>query len=302
MLRITKKNIGLTTVLVLLAAPGWAGYHYRAVTTTEGNNMDPTTMAVEAWVDGGNAKVVFTEASSDATNPFFGEGKYLLMPDGTVVYLVDPVEGTYAEFDLTKMLGGLSQAVDSGVMKMDVTNHKVEKLLEEDGGKIHGLDTTHYRYSTSYTMSVGAMGFSRSNDYLIVSDFWTTDQLKGTGFEMWLRKIPRKTGVEAIDVLMQGELGKMTGFPVRTIQKTTTEGGKKGKRSTSMTSETNLTFLEEQRVAQETFVIDPTFKEIQLLPDFGQLSAMDENEGEDEEEEKGGFLKRLKVRRKGCGR
>lgn len=300
MLRITKKNIGLTTVLVLLAAPGWAGYHYRAVTTTEGNNMDPTTMAVEAWVDGGNGKVVFTESTGDQANPFFSEGKYLLT-DGAIVNLVDPVEETYAEFDFTKLLGGLGKIVDSGVMKMEVTNHKVEKLLEEDGGQIHGLNTTHYQYRTSYTLSVGAMGVNRSDDYVILSDFWTTDQLKGAGWEMWLHKVPKKTGVEAIDTLMEGELGKMTGFVLRSLQKTTSKGAKKGKRSMSTTSEINVTFLEEQRVSKETFVLDPAFEEIQLIPDLTQLGRMDEEEGKNEEDEEKGFLKRLRDRRKGDG-
>ncbi len=304
----------LLAALTLLAVPAWAGYHYKAVTTTTGTGMgqaSESTMEVEGWVDGGMTKVVFTDASAEDASPFFGEGKYLVVtdPESAVVYLVDTTAKTYSEFDLSQIVGALGELADTGVMNMEVSDHQVEKISEQDGGRLHGYSTTHYTYRTSYTMSIGVLGMKRSDDYVIESEMWTTQDLDSSGFDVWLQKLPKKTGFEPVDQLMEGEFSKMTGFPLKSVQRTRTQGTNKKRRTMDMVSTTEVTLLEEQPISRAMFSIDPTYTRVDLMPDLGELGAMrdgDEEAAADEEEEedeKGGMLKRLrKLRKKDGGR
>ncbi|HYO16215.1 MAG TPA: hypothetical protein VE685_23705, partial [Thermoanaerobaculia bacterium] len=161
------------SVLLLLAAaaPSWAGIHYKAVTTNQDAKSKEMKMQVEGWVSGDNAKVVF----QDSNNPMAQEGAYLITKDGgRTVYLVDPKEKTYMKWDIEAMLG-MAGAVIEGMgplLKMEFSEPKVEKLLEEDGGTVAGLPTRHTRYRTSYTMKVKVLGMGNEASVVTEQDIW----------------------------------------------------------------------------------------------------------------------------------
>ena len=101
-----------TLILLLLAAalPAAAGTHYTAETTTTGPDAEQAT-SVEAWVDGAAAKIVFHESGT----PVLEKGNYIVTTDGgKTLYLVNPEEKAYAEWDLEAMLqmvGSVMQAM-----------------------------------------------------------------------------------------------------------------------------------------------------------------------------------------------
>lgn len=231
----------LAAVLAVLgfATTAAAGVHYEAVTLTEGPGK-PQTLGVEAWVDGSSAKVLFTESN----NPMAGSGTYVLTRDGgETVLLVNPEEKTYAEWDMEAMLAGLNQVMEQvgPLLNLEITDIEVEKLLEEPGGSLHGMSTTHYRYRTSYQMTVKVLGMGRSNLVERLQDIWSTRELNEPAMGLWLRKTPT-TGHEQLDQLIAAEMEKAQGFPLKSVE-VTTSTDKKG-RETVTRSSTEVTVLE----------------------------------------------------------
>jgi hypothetical protein len=287
-------------VLGLLAISGaaWAGegFHYVAETVTAGPAMEqPGTMVVESWVEGPNAKVVIQEASQ--VNPLLGEGKYLLTNDGgETLYLVDPKENTHAKLDLNELLGLAGAFIESGMFNMEVANHTIEELDRGDGPEMHGYNTDYYKYRTSYDLEIKIMGMKRANHYVMENEFWSAEDLDATGFQAWMR--PRKTGFDAVDTLLEGELQKVKGFPFKSVTTTRTEGGKKNQETTT-TSTAEVTEFEEANVDNSMFELSPDSQEVPLMA-LGGLQDLG-SEDASAQEEKGGFMKRLKKMSKGDG-
>lgn len=288
-----KRFLVLSALLLLTAGPALAGYHYIAETTVDGPERDTGSFTVEGWVDGESAKIVFKESQ----HPIMPVGSYLLTRDGgKTLYLVNPQEETYSEWDLEAMLGALGGLMESmgGMMKMEVSDPIVEKLLEEDGGRILGYPTTHYRYRTAYTLEMKVMGMKRGDRYESEQDLWSTTALDDEGFFVWLRNAPRSTGFEAFDKLAEAEYEKLEGFPLKTVTTTVTTGTKKSDRASTSTGTTEVTVLEEIDVSGATFEIDPSFQEVQMMPVPGSMPGEQESDEPQEEEEKGGMFNKFK--------
>lgn len=254
----------LTAGVLLGVHPAFAGVYYKAESVIEPDNGQSQRMDVEAWVDGEKAKIVFTESN----NPMTPEGSYLLTTDGgQVLYLVNPEEKTYTEWDLAAMMQTLGAMMDSmgGMMSMEFSEPQVEKLLEEDGGSILGMSTTHYRYRTTYTMDLKVMGMRRSNEIETVQDLWTTEEMDEAALGVWLRSTPPETGNEDIDGLVQAEIAKVQGFPLKTVTVSTTTGEKK-KRSTTTRSTTEVKVLERRDAPAGSFEIPAGYEEREMLP------------------------------------
>jgi hypothetical protein len=141
------RKLSLLFVLcAFVALPSFAGIHYTATTNTQDGAGKSNVIEVEAWVAADKAKIEFKEA---AGNPMAKEGAYLITRDGgKTIYMVDPKEKTYAEWDLQAMMSMVGSVMNGmgPLLKMEFSDPKVEKLLEEDGGTIAGQPTTHYRY------------------------------------------------------------------------------------------------------------------------------------------------------------
>jgi hypothetical protein len=300
-----RKVIVLSVLSLLLVPSVWAanGFHYVADSVTTGTNIkQPEKVSVEGWVEGPNAKIVIVEAG--AANPFLGEGKYILTNDGgETLYLVDPKENTHSKFDLSQMLGAAGAVMDSGMINMDVENHSIELLDQHAGPTMHGYATQYRKYRTSYDMTMKIMGMKRADHYVLESEIWSAEALDAAGFQAWMK--PRKTGFDAVDKLMEGELQKAKGFPFKNVTTTRTEGAKKQGRTTETVSTTEVTKFEKTNVADSMFVLDPNSKEVPLmgLGSMPPQSSDDADDAQDEpaEEEEGGLLKRFKKLRKGNG-
>lgn len=261
-------------VLLAAAPPATAGVHYKAVTTieAEGQRGQQRTV-VESWVDGPKAKVVF-EASD---TPGMQEGQYVVTKDGgQTLFLVDPKEKTYAEWDLEAMLSMLGSMMEAmgPMMNFQVDDVTVEELAKESGPSMHGLSTTHARYRTTYDMTIKVMGMGRTNSVETLQEVWATDALDEAGMGVWLRKRPA-TGFEEVDELIEAEMQKVQGFPLKTVTRTTTTG-QKGKRSSTSMSTMEVTELERSvSIPASTFEIPEGYTRTE--------STLPQQEGEEEE-------------------
>lgn len=249
-------------LLFALAVPCAAGIHYQAVTKTQDASGRSTNVAVEGWVSGGSAKVVFKDSGS----PVFQEGAYLLTKDGgKTLYLVDPKEKTYAVWDLEAMMGmvgGIMQGMGP-LLKIEFSEPKVENLGASDGGSVLGLPTRRVRSKTSYSMKVKVLGMGQATDVVSEQDIWATSALSDVGLGVWLRSDPPKTGNAQLDKLIAAEAAKVEGFPLKTV--TVSTSTQKG-RSTTTRSTMEVTMLDTKvTVPEATFEIPAGYQETQMV-------------------------------------
>lgn len=263
-----QKHAIVTLILalaVLAGMPAFAGIHYKSVTKTEDGQTKGSSMQVEGWVSGDKARVEFKESA----NPAAKQGAWLLTKDGgKTVYLVDPEEKTYAEWNLQAMLGLVGSVMQGmgPLLKIEFSDPKVEKLLEEDGGTVAGLPTRHYRYRTSYLMKMRVLGMANEANVVTEQDIWATDRLQDVGLGVWLRSDPPRTGNEQFDKLIAAEAGKTQGFPLKTVTVSTTTQ-KKGNKQTVTRSTMEVTQLDANaNVPGSSFEIPAGYKETQLMP------------------------------------
>ena len=277
------KRLILFLILTLISLPAFAGIHYKAVTKTD-DAKNPANIEVEGWVSGDKAKVEFEESA----NPVAKSGAYLITKDGgKTIYLVDPEEKTYAEWDLQAMLGMVGSVMQGmgPLLKMEFSDPKVEKLLDEDGGTVVGLPTRHTRYRTSYTMKIKVLGMGNEANVVTEQDIWATDKLQDIALGVWLRSDPPRTGNPQFDKLIAAEADKAKGFPLKTVTVSTTTQ-KKGKATTTRSTMEVTELDSSANVAAASFEIPAGYQETQLLPTGEQ------------EEEQGGLGGLLRGRKK----
>jgi Domain of unknown function (DUF4412) len=277
-----RKQLALAVLVpVVIAAPSLAGVYFTAVTTSQGGpGAKMADMTVKSWVDGDRARIEFAQSG----NPMMKEGDYLLTKDGgKTVYLVNPKEKTFAKWDMESMLGGMGSVMKGmrGMMNMNFSNPKVERLLEENGGTILGLPTTHYRFRTSYTMEMNFMGMHRSSQTVQEQDVWATTRLSDVGLGVWLHKTPPKTGDEQLDAMIAAQRAKMVGFPLKSVTVSTVTDSK-GHQQTHKTV-MQVTELQKEPVAASKFEMGPGYSETQLLPEMGKPGSMGHPNKQEEE-------------------
>ena len=265
----TKRVFTLIALCLVCAMPALAGIHYKSRTHQEGKGASKQMdMTVEGWVDGDNAKIVFTESRND----LMGKGSYLLTTDGgKVLYLVDPEEKTYTEWDLNAMMNMAGAALESmgGMFQMEFSDPEVEKLLEESGGTIVGLPTTHYRYRTAYTMDMKIMGMKRSQAVETVQDIWSTEELADPALGVWLKREPPTMGNTGLEKVIEAEMSKMKGFPLKTIDESISTG-QKGKQQVTKTT-TEVFELDQTSISPDIFEIPAGYERREM--DLGNLEG-----------------------------
>lgn len=259
-----KVSVLLVVVLVAFAAQSIAGVVLVAKTTAEGGKgVEQQNSVVRTWVSGDNGKSLFEESG----NRLMGKGTYIITKDGgKTMYLVNPEEKTYMKWDLDSLMGMAGGAM--AMMNMKFADPKVEALGEEPDGLIAGVPTVHYRFRTSYTMSMSFMMMKKKSKVVKEEEIWATPKLVDAALAIWLRKTPPKTGNEDLDGLIRAEMGKVQGFPLkrRTV---TTNTDEKGKVETS-TVTMEVTDLQMAPVPDSTFEIPQGYKETSMTGTGGE--------------------------------
>jgi hypothetical protein len=253
-----KLSVLLVVVLLAFAAQSFAGVVLVAKTTAEGGKgAEQQNSVAKSWVSGDNGKTLFEASSS----PLTGKGTYIITKDGgKTMYLVNPEDKTYMKWDLDSIMGFAGGAMK--MMNMKFSDPKVEPLGEEPDGLIAGIPTVHYRFRTSYTMSMSFMMMKKTTRVVKEEDIWAAPKLVDAALGIWLRKTPPKTGNEDLDGLIKAEMGKVQGFPLK--RKTvTTNTDEKGKVETN-TVTMEVTELQMVPVPDSTFEIPPGYKETSM--------------------------------------
>jgi len=277
--------------LLCAAATAQAGWEYTSVTKAEGGkHADMVNASVHAFVDGTKARIEFTEGK----NPMMSAGNYLLTSDaGKTVYMVNPGEKAYSQWDLDAMMGMAGGVM--GMMNMQIKDQKSEKLLEESGPKMHGLPTTHYKFRTAYTMEINFMGMKQSTTTMNDEELWTTTALKDDAFTFAAMRKGMKSGNAELDKLIAAQLSKAQGFPLKVITKNTTKDARGQEQTSTMTME--VTALKQTSPAASQFKLPEGFTEQENNPMAALMGGGKKSGGND----KGGdnpFMKMLQEQMK----
>jgi Domain of unknown function (DUF4412) len=248
-----RKLLIACSFVLIAAAYCLAGVEFVAQTRSDGGG----DVTVHAYVSGSRAKVVFVESAAELYNT----GDYMLSPDeGKTLYMISPGTKTYTKYDVQSMMQGMGGMVQGmrGMMKVNFESPRVEKLLEEPGGRVAGLPTRHYRYRTSYTVSMHITG-SKKVSNIIEEDIWTTDKLVDPALKIWLKREPPSTGDEQVDKMIRVEMSKVEGFPLKRVTVTRTSDAN-GEHSTR--SEMDVLEVKQVRVPLSVFAIPRGYREV----------------------------------------
>jgi hypothetical protein len=251
-------------LLTLAAAPVWAGVTFTQVTKTDGGpEAEAGDMVVTAWVDGGQAKLRWDQSN----NPVFTAGSYMLVNEQGQITLVNPDNKTYSKFDLAAMRQDVDQAMGSAAQlgfKLEVEDAKVEKVLEEPGPEMLGYPTTHYRWHTTYTtvMHMPRPMHDRRMPADEIEDVWTTTAI---GIPLAASKAfagMASGGISGeLHKLADAAKAKMTGFALKRVSATSSEGGRHG----GATTTTEVRELKKVDVPASTFAIPAGYTETNMM-------------------------------------
>ncbi len=238
-----------------------AGFHFQATTSVE-TPRGPQKTVVEAWAEGDKGRVDFKESA----NPIAPAGTYMLTRDGgRTLLLVNPEEKAYGEISLDAMLGSLGAMMGGmgPLLKIEVSNPKVDTLLDEDGPQLLGQATRHVKFRTAYQMKVRVFGMGRASDVVSDEEYWVAESLLDKSFGMWLRTGRPKTGNADLDRLITAEAEKLKGVPLKsTTVTTTTQGGKT--QTTRSTME--VTALDRFEKAPVSFDVPAGYEKQEMAP------------------------------------
>ena len=263
------KIVTLALLAALAAVPAFAGVHYKAVTKTQDARGKSNDMRVEGWVSGNNAKVEIQESA----HPILPKGAYLLTKNGAeTIFLVNPKEKTYAEWDPQAMLGAAGAMLEGvgPLLKFEISDPKVEKLSEEAGPAVLGQPTRHSRFRTSYTMKMKVMGMGNEAAIVTEEDIWATDQLQDQALSVWLRADAARTGNAQIDKLIESSRGKITGFPLKTVVVSTSTNKKNNKQTTTRTTMEVTELDTKATVPAASFEIPSGYEKTEVMMAPGQ--------------------------------
>ena len=206
-----RRFVATLALVALAAAPAFADLRYKAKSTTHGDQ--PNTQGeilVEAWVKDANAEVHFRESG----NPWMKSGFYMVTNDGgQTLFMVNPEEETYSEWDLDAVLrfaGNVMQSL-GGVMKLEIQNSNYELVESKSDGELHGLDVTYYKFKFSYDMLMKIMGIKKAQHFEGESEIWATKELADQAIGVWLRRRAARNRLRGLRRVGRGRLGPHRG-------------------------------------------------------------------------------------------
>lgn len=250
-------------VLLLWAAPAFAGYYYEATTVTESDDRRGAERTnVKVWVEGDATRVDFAEG--DATGNF-KPGTWLVSRDaGATMLLVNDQEKTWSEFNLGQMADALGQM--GGMVKFEFTDLYSQKISEAPGETLLGHDTSLVVFKSGYTMNMAVMGMKQTQKVEMAQAMWTTDAFDARAFAVWLRPDKRMGGsIPGLSEMMEVQFETMQGVPLKSVVKTRSTD-QKG-RVTNSVATTTVTSLREEAVPASRFEIPADYRQENIMPD-----------------------------------
>ena len=216
-----------------------AGVAYDFVSVTSG--LTPQTIRGTVEVEGPAMRVDF--ASGDGV--LFKTGSRAVTSNGgRTLAVIDPAAQSFYQLDLSSLLGGADGLLEQfgGLVKFDVQNPKVSVRESGSGPAIAGFPTRKSNVTSSYELIMNTMGQKLPIRMQMTTDVWWTDKLAAE-LTNPLQMRGMRTGIDALDKLLETQTKTIRGFPLKQI--TTTRIVMSG---TTMTSKTTSEVSNVRRV------------------------------------------------------
>jgi len=239
----------------------------RSTTTTPDGAMRVRVMAAGTGsVLGSNARVDLTDAAS---NFVVKKGSYMLVKgeSGTIT-IVEPPARTYYELsaaELGQSIAAITGAASS-LVRMQVSGLETRGESLGAGPAISGVQTTHYRITQRYTLSVSVFGKKSTMTSSSTIDYFVAPSLAKDLVYPFMdlgtsagQMVPSGTGLGEITQQVMDEQRKLFTGPAIKMLTRTESVDEKGRTSVSMATN-EITGIERAEVDPAIFDIPAGFK------------------------------------------
>ena len=212
-----KKWILGVGALLFAVAPALAGIRYEFQHSTRSNSKtsNSSSFAGRAILDGELSRIDVLGGT------IWPKGSYLLNGAGNKLVVVNPAKKSYQEIELSKRDPFATE-------KIEISNPTIEFKELEDSEIIAGYPTRHYQLVTTYDITVYLGQIVLKQSVRSVIDKWTTTAFDSViqGYRDYNEVF---TGKPEVDSLIEAEVNRFKGLPLRQITTiTTTTDPKRG--------------------------------------------------------------------------
>ncbi|HXI12280.1 MAG TPA: hypothetical protein VNM92_06510 [Thermoanaerobaculia bacterium] len=206
--------------ILLLATPSLSSaaiqYEFRQTSRSDQGMQPPVEVTGRAVLEGERSRVEYLQ------NPVYGQGTYVLsLLSARSIYIINPRTRTYYDVPLSTVANSLGSA------KIEVTNLKAGTKKMDDHPLIAGVPTDHYRFESSYDMTVMFGSIPLRQAVVTTVDSWTTNAFGSVPAPIFA-STDFTTGNAELDKLISAETSRVSGLALRQIVTITTSAKKTG--------------------------------------------------------------------------
>ena len=264
---------------VLAAAmPVTDGMSYEFVMKSQSKqtgNKETVTLRGKGIYAGDDARIEILDAAASAggEEAFGGKGTYFIVKNGgQEMLLVDPKQKSYMKWDIANMFAGIGKVVNAvgGLVKMQMSDIKIDAQDLGGGEKVQGYPTRHIRMVQNFTMTASMFGRTTKSRNETTTDYYFAPSLKIAN--------PFVSNSQAMAMVAQLDMfnnpdykSQMTaanaklprnGVPLKTVTTMVTTD-EKGKQETSVTVMEMMNFKAANIPASE-FAVPSDYKMIEM--------------------------------------
>ena len=260
------KRIFAAVVALSISAVSHAGVVYKFESVTHGLTARTFAGTVKAEQNGVRVEVT----SGDGM--FFGDGSIVLSsPSRKTITVIDPSKRTFYELDLSNLLGRANGALSQfgNLVQLETKNPRVAVRDAGVAGSLEGFPVRRSHVVSSFDLVVTMFGEKSPARIEMNTDVWTTDKLPAE-FANVMQSSPMRTGIDAIDKLIESQTASVKGFPLKQV--TTTKVTLRGS-STTTTVTSRVSDVRQVSVPAAEFELPNGFRKVDSPVDslFNQL-------------------------------
>jgi hypothetical protein len=260
------KRVILPALLLTITSVADAGvtYDFRQISQSDFQNSSDREVTGTVLVEGDRSRVNLKKGSGHPV------GTYIISrSDSPMLFIVDPLNKRFTEVDTSK----ITNAIGSDRVQISELKTDVSKL--PDHPLIAGLPTDHYRVTASYKITVMFGSLPLQQSVVTTIDKWVTLAFRDIT-DLGTSRNGLKTGNASVDALIDAELTKVKGFPLRqvtTIQTTMKEAGNSVRSKLDLkptrrqTTEVVITRIENAKLHPSLFEVPATYAKADPTPE-----------------------------------
>jgi len=267
-----------------LSAPVSGGTTYEFIVRSDAGGKESVTMRGRGAFAGNEARIDILETAVQG-DMFGGKGSYFLVKEGgKKMLLVDAANKQYMEWNIASMLAGMSKMVNAvgGMIKMEMTDIRINAQNLGAGETIQGYPTVHYRLVENYTVTTKIFGRSSKSRSETTTDYYFAPSLKGLSNPFMASG---KAMAQSFDMFnnpdyksqMAAAQAKIDyGVPLKSVVKTVSTDDKGKEKVSTVTSE--MLNFKNTDVPKSLFAIPADYKQVEMPKIDANIAAGDGKE------------------------